>query len=224
MHQRLARPQFQSGLISVLIPIALLYGASHQSWREALLKLAPPSHTHLDEHGALQLKNEASTRLPITANDLAGIAEQLSDLLDLIENTLMACAGCSARDATTHLLAYYAFNGELWVEPGAYYVGHTFENAERVRRQAEQASGHRRVAMLRQADLFISKVRRVSLSDLRFIPRDAIIPDVVLEHWVNHYLNSRQEGQPLFVVRQQNGAVRFRLRDGAGENGLRVRH
>ncbi|WP_164473518.1 helicase-related protein [Deinococcus psychrotolerans] len=179
---------------------------------------------HLDEQGAVQLKKEAPARLPITAHDLAGIAEQLSDLLALTEDTLMDYAGCSEHEAAVHLAAHYAFNGELWIEPGAYYVGHAFEKAEQAHRQAEQASGHRRVALLHQADLFISKVKRVSLSDLRLSPRDAIIPDVVLEHWVNDYLASRQDGKPLFAVRRENGAVRFRLRGGAGENGLRARN
>lgn len=207
------------------------YRALHGTYDRARFQRLIPRYSlfavllaHLDEQGVVQLNEEAPARLPITAKDLAGIAEQLSDLLALTEETLMDYAGCSERDAAAHLTAHYAFNGELWIEPGAYYVGHAFEKSEQARRQAEQESGHRRVALLRQADLFISKVKRVSLSDLRLSPRDAVIPDVVLEQWVNDYLNSFQDGKPLFAVRRENGAVRFRLRGGAGENGLRARN
>ena len=178
---------------------------------------------HLDEAGALLLKEERAARLPITATDITGVAGQLADLLSLTEETLAGYAQCSLEEAARHLQANYAFNGELWVEPGLYYTGHAYERAELARSLAQQFTGHRRAALLRQADLLVSKINRASLNDLDLSPRDAVIPAAVLEVWVNDLLGSRDQDRALISVRRENGAVRFRMRGGAGESGLRAR-
>jgi len=178
---------------------------------------------HLGPLGRLELPETAEVSLPITATDLAGIAGQLADLMALTQDTLMIYAGVSADDAASHLTEHYAFNGSIWMEPGLYYSGHAFARAEQARQQAEQVSGFLRTALLKQADTFISKVRRMSLSDLNLSPRDSVIPVAVLEEWVNAFLGSDQDGKPLLSVRRENGAVRFLLKAGAGHAGLRVR-
>ncbi|QBY07204.1 SNF2-related:helicase (plasmid) [Deinococcus metallilatus] len=178
---------------------------------------------HLSALGELNLPDDGTYALPITASGMEGIAQQLADLMALTEQTLMEYAGVSEPEAVTHLTGHYAFNGEIWVEPGLYYSGHAFLRAEQARAQAEHFGGHRRAALTRQADLFISRVRRANLSELALSPRDAVIPVAVLEEWVNAYLGSAADQKPLISVRRENGAVRFRLKGGAGQAGVRAR-
>ncbi|AZI44028.1 hypothetical protein EHF33_13980 [Deinococcus psychrotolerans] len=81
MQQILARTQFQTGLVSVLIPIALLHGASHQSWREALLKQALPIHAAVIPTGAFKDAGAGvTTALLILRRHDHGVAEALSTL------------------------------------------------------------------------------------------------------------------------------------------------
>ncbi|GAA5533839.1 helicase-related protein [Deinococcus aluminii] len=178
---------------------------------------------HLNTQGRLELAEPENLRLPVTATDLAGVAEQLADLLALTEETLAEYAGCSEQDAAAHLTAHYAFNGQIWIEPGLYYAGHAFQKAEQARLLAEQFTGYRRTALLKQADTFISRVRRTPLADLKLSPRDTVIPLAALEAWVNDFLGSDADGKTLLSVRRENGAVRFFLKGGAGEGGRKAR-
>ena len=178
---------------------------------------------HLSPDGALELPLPQAVQLPITATDLPGVAEQLADLLALTEDTLAEYAQVTPEAAAQHLTGHYCFNGELWVESGIYYVGHAFVRAEQARALAEQHAGHRRSALLKQADTFISKVRRVKLQDVTLSPRDAVIPVAVLEAWVNDFLGSAEQNKALISVRRENGAVKFRVKAGPGSAGVKAR-
>ncbi|BDP44495.1 hypothetical protein DAETH_44640 (plasmid) [Deinococcus aetherius] len=206
------------------------YRATHGAYdRQRFARLIPRYSlfavllAHLGALVELNLPDDETYALPITASGMEGITQQLADLMALTEQTLMKYAGVSEPEAVTHLTRHYAFNGEIWVEPGLYYSGHAFLRAEQARAQAEHFGGHRRAALLRQADLFISRVRRANLSELNLSPRDAVIPVAVLEEWVNAYLGSASDQKPLISVRRENGAVRFRLKGGAGQAGVRAR-
>lgn len=178
---------------------------------------------HLDGRGALRLPEPAPTRLPIQATDLPGIAGELADLMALTEDTLAEYAHVTPDEAAAHLSAHYAFNGERWMDPGLYYAGHAYQKAEQARMLAEQHTGHRRAALTRQADTFLSRVRRTPATDLNLSPRDAVLPVAVLEAWVNAFLGSEASGQAQISVRRENGAVRFLTRGGAGAAGVKAR-
>lgn len=207
------------------------YRAAHRTYdRKRLARLVDRYSlfavllAHLNVDGVLDLPESAPVRLPITATDLAGVAEQLADLMALTEESLAEYAGVTEQDAAAHLTEHYAFNGQIWMDPGLYYAGHAFQKAEQARLLAESFTGYHRQALLKQADTFISRVRRTPLADLNLSPRDAVIPVVVLEAWVNAFLGSEQDGKPLMSVRRENGAVRFLIKGGAGEAGVKARN
>ncbi|MFC6662452.1 hypothetical protein [Deinococcus multiflagellatus] len=130
-------------------------------------------------------------RAPLTIpGDLSQVARSLSDQLLLTADSLAEHAAVSRAEALAHLSAQYTFNGEVWLDPGVYYVGNAVTMSEHARQLATQFSGPERTALLKQAEEFLRRMSPAALSDVQLSPRDRVIPAAVLEHWVNAFLNS----------------------------------
>ncbi|WP_380081497.1 N-6 DNA methylase [Deinococcus soli (ex Cha et al. 2016)] len=148
--------------------------------------------------------------------DLAQVARALADQLLLTAANLAEHAGVTRPEALAHLSAHYAFNGEVWIDPGVYYVGNAITMSEHARQLAAQFAGVERTALLKQAEEFLRRMSPAALSDVQLSPRDRVVPAAVLEHWVNAFLNSYHTGggeqQHALTVVREGGAVKFRLR------------
>ncbi|ADY27472.1 helicase domain protein (plasmid) [Deinococcus proteolyticus MRP] len=172
----------------------------------------------LGEEG-LKLPEPKKVELPLTPGTPLETALQLADLLALTEANLMQYAGISQSDAEKLLKTHFAFTGELWVEKGVYFAGNALLRAELAQKQAQGYGGYEREALLRQADTFLSLVRRVPINDIRLSPRDPVIPVHILEAWVNAYLGSLKDEEPLVSVIRERGAVQLSRRGGADKEG-----
>ena len=90
MRQIIRRCQFQTGLISVLLPISLLHGTRHQDWREEMLRHALPLHAAAVPTGAFAASGAGVTTalLILRRHDYGGY-EALSTLSsDLVTSVL----------------------------------------------------------------------------------------------------------------------------------------